>query len=66
MWSPVPPRPVRLPSENLLYHDRRVRAAGCKRHSQQAAEGACAAQGCIFTLDSGTGLCTNVERIEIR
>ena len=32
----------------------------------QAAEGACAAQGCIFTLDSGTGLCTNVERIEIR
>ena len=32
----------------------------------QAAEGPCSAQGCIFTLDSDTGLCTAVERIEIK
>ena len=32
----------------------------------QAAEGPCSAQGCLFTLDSATGLCTAVERIEIR
>lgn len=32
----------------------------------QAADGPCAAQGCIFTLDSDTGLCTGVERIEIK
>ena len=32
----------------------------------QAADGPCSAQGCIFTLNSGTGLCTGVERIEIK
>ena len=32
----------------------------------QAADGPCSAQGCIFTLNSDTGLCTGVERIEIR
>ena len=32
----------------------------------QAADGPCAAQGCIFTLNSDTGLCTGVERIEIK
>lgn len=32
----------------------------------QSADGTCSAQGCIFTLDSDTGLCTAVERIEIR
>ena len=31
-----------------------------------AAAGPCKAQGAIFTLDSATGLCTAVERIEIR
>lgn len=30
------------------------------------ADGPCKAQGCIFTLDSDTGLCTDVERIDIR
>ena len=30
------------------------------------AEGACKLQGAVFTLDSGTGLCTAVERVEIR
>lgn len=30
------------------------------------AEGACKLQGAIFTLDSATGLCTGVERIDIR
>lgn len=30
------------------------------------ADGPCKAQGCIFTLDSETGLCTGVERIDIR
>jgi len=30
------------------------------------AEGACKLQGAIFTLDSATGLCTAVERIDIR
>ena len=32
----------------------------------RAADGPCAAQGCIFTLNSDTGLCTGVERIEIK
>ncbi len=32
----------------------------------RAAEGACKAQGCIYTLDSDTGLCVAVERIDIR
>ncbi len=32
----------------------------------QPAEGACSAQGCVFTLSSGTRLCSAVERIEIR
>lgn len=32
----------------------------------QAAEGPAKLQGAIFTLDSATGLCTGVERIEIR
>ena len=32
----------------------------------RTAEGACKLQGAIFTLDSGTGLCAGVERIEIR
>ena len=30
------------------------------------AEGPCKAQGCLFTLDSDTGLCVDVERIDIR
>lgn len=30
------------------------------------AEGLCKAQGCLFTLDSDTGLCVEVERIDIR
>ena len=29
-------------------------------------EGSCKMQGAIFTLDSGTGLCTAVERIDVR
>ncbi len=29
-------------------------------------EGSCKMQGAIFTLDSGTGLCTAVERVDIR
>ena len=32
----------------------------------RVAGGACKMQGAIFTLDSGTGLCTAVERIDIR
>ena len=31
----------------------------------RTAEGACKLQGAIFTLDSGTGLCVGVERIEV-
>ena len=30
------------------------------------ADGPCKAQGCIFTLDDATGLCTAVERVDIR
>ena len=30
------------------------------------ADGPCKAQGCLFTLDSDTGLCTAVERLDIR
>lgn len=30
------------------------------------ADGPCKAQGCIFTLDSDTGLCVAVERVDIR
>ena len=30
------------------------------------ADGPCKAQGCLFTLDSETGLCVEVERIDIR
>ncbi|MCR5826491.1 MAG: YmdB family metallophosphoesterase, partial [Oscillospiraceae bacterium] len=30
------------------------------------AEGACKLQGAIFTLDDETGLCTAVERVDIR
>ena len=30
------------------------------------AEGPCKAQGALFTLDSATGLCTAVERVDIR
>ena len=30
------------------------------------AEGPCKLQGAVFTLDTATGLCTAVERIEIR
>ena len=30
------------------------------------AEGPCKAQGCVFTLDDATGLCTAVERVDIR
>jgi metallophosphoesterase (TIGR00282 family) len=30
------------------------------------AEGPCKAQGCIFTLDDATGLCTAAERVDIR
>ena len=29
-------------------------------------EGPCKMQGAVFTLDSATGLCTAVERIDIR
>jgi metallophosphoesterase (TIGR00282 family) len=32
----------------------------------QAAEGPCSAQGCIFALNSDTGLCEKVDRIEIK
>ena len=32
----------------------------------QAAEGPCKMQGAIFSLDSGTGLCVDVEQIDIR
>ena len=32
----------------------------------QAAEGPCSAQGCIFTLNSDTGMCEKVDRIEIK
>ena len=32
----------------------------------QTAEGPCKMQGAIFTLDSGTGSCTAVERVDIR
>ena len=32
----------------------------------KAAEGPCKLQGAIFTLDSATGLCTAVERVDIR
>ena len=32
----------------------------------QAADGPCTAQGCVFTLNSDTGLCTAVERITIK
>ena len=32
----------------------------------QAAEGPCSAQGCIFTLNSDTGLCEKVDRIEMK
>ena len=32
----------------------------------RTAEGPCKIQGAIFTLDSDTGLCTHVERIDIR
>lgn len=32
----------------------------------RAADGPCKAQGAIFTLESDTGLCTGVERIDIR
>lgn len=30
------------------------------------ASGPCKAQGALFTLDSATGLCTAVERVDIR
>ena len=32
----------------------------------RTAEGPCKLQGVIFTLDSATGLCTAVERVEVR
>ena len=32
----------------------------------QTAEGPCKMQGAIFSLDSGTGLCVGVERVDIR
>ena len=32
----------------------------------QAAKGSCKAQGCLFTLESDTGLCVGVERVDIR
>lgn len=32
----------------------------------QVAEGPCKMQGAIFSLDSGTGLCTGVERLDVR
>ncbi|MBO4853805.1 MAG: YmdB family metallophosphoesterase [Oscillospiraceae bacterium] len=32
----------------------------------QASEGPCKAQGCLFTLDDATGMCTAVERVDIR
>lgn len=32
----------------------------------RSAPGPCKAQGCLFTLDDATGLCTAVERVDIR
>lgn len=32
----------------------------------QSADGPCKAQGCLFTLDTATGLCTAVEPVDIR
>ena len=32
----------------------------------RSAEGPCKLEGCLFTLDSDTGLCTAVERLDIR
>ena len=32
----------------------------------QVAEGPCKLQGAVFSLDSGTGLCVDVERVDIR
>ncbi len=32
----------------------------------RSAEGPCKLEGCLFTLDSATGLCTAVERLDIR
>ncbi len=32
----------------------------------QAPGGPCKMQGAVFTLDSATGLCTAVERVDIR
>ena len=32
----------------------------------RGAPGPCKAQGCLFTLDSDSGLCTGVERVDIR
>lgn len=32
----------------------------------QVADGPCKLQGCIFSLDSATGLCVGVERVDIR
>ena len=32
----------------------------------EEAEGPCKLQGAVFTLDSETGLCTAVERVELR
>ena len=32
----------------------------------EEAEGPCKLEGCLFTLDSATGLCTAVERLDIR
>ena len=32
----------------------------------QTAPGPCKLQGAIFTLDSATGLCTAVERVDVR
>ena len=32
----------------------------------QTAEGACKLQGAVFSLDSATGLCVAVERVDVR
>ena len=32
----------------------------------ETAEGPCKMQGAVFSLDSATGLCVGVERIDIR
>ena len=32
----------------------------------QVSDGPCKMQGAVFSLDSGTGLCVDVERVDVR